>query len=180
MRGEPGCRRRQKPGQRAEQRAEQRAAPHGGRRAPGERASEEPVLPKPLAGPGAGCSAAQAMPGKPCRRVLATHWRKADQILMQPPGVSTEGHGAEVGGAEDRGTGGCCFACRLLSPFPSPFLISENSPAYPARISTISSPLTSKKKKKEKKCVGDIKKKYPLVLKNQPDQPLRGNSVSFK
>ena len=44
---------------------------------------------------------------------------------MQPPGVSTEGHGAEVGGAEDRGAGGCCFACRLLSLFPSASLTLE-------------------------------------------------------
>lgn len=93
------------------------AAPQGRGRAKS-RSFQSPLrAPAPAA---AQRSAAQAMPGKPCRRVLATRWRKADQILVQPPGVSTEGHGAEVGGAEDRGTGGCCFACRLLKSVSFP------------------------------------------------------------
>lgn len=148
----PGCHRRQKPGQRAEQR-QPRATVHGGRRGPaaakprspgggGERRAGPPKAP---GGHGAVFSAALAMPGKSRRRVPATRRRKADQILIQPPGVSTEGHQVEVVGAQQRGeTGG---SCRLLSPFPPPFLISENLSLSQPEFQPISSPSTSKRKK---------------------------------
>lgn len=148
----PGCHQRQKPGQRAEQR-QPRATAHGGHSGPaaakpsgpgggGERRAGPPKAP---GGPRAVFSAALAMPRKPRRRVLATRWQKADQILMQPPGVSTEGHQAEVVGAQQRGaTGG---SCRLLSLFASPFLISENLSLSQPEFQPISSPSTSKRKK---------------------------------
>lgn len=134
LRWAPGCRRPQEPGQRAEQRAEQlepRTASHGGRRAPppgrapwrgGERRAASSKAP---CGSGRRRSAARAMPGKPHRRALASHWRRADQILMQPRVVSTRSHRLGVGEARGTGAGGCCFALRLLRSFPS-FLISEN------------------------------------------------------
>lgn len=69
---------------------------------------------------------------------------KGGQILMQPPGVSTEGHQAEVVGAQQGGDRGLLPPSKSLH---SPFLISENLSLSQPEISMISSPSTSKRKK---------------------------------
>lgn len=78
---------------------------------------------------------------------------------MQPPGVSAGGRGPGAG-AEGTGAWGCCFALRLLSPFPSPFLISHNPPLTQPGFQQISSLLNLKKiiiKNKFKKALETLK-----------------------
>lgn len=106
---------------------------------------------KAPAGLGAGFSATRAMSGEPRRRVPATRERRADQILMRPPGVSAGGRRPGVAAAEGTRAWGCCFALRLPSLFPSPFLISDNPPLTQPEFQQISSLLNLKKKKNNKK-----------------------------
>lgn len=121
------------------------ARPRPSPAARGEGANAEPVLPKPPAAPALFSAPRWRCLASPADECWQRAGKKADQILMQPPGVSTEGHQAEVVGAQQRGaTGG---SCRLLSLFASPFLISENLSLSQPEFQPISSPSTSKRKK---------------------------------